>query len=118
MIATPSKGYKGGKSVRHLTSPRPTLHDACMRKLFVGIIIGLAAAYFLDPERGGERRARLLNGWQEQKDTVLEAARSTAGAVSSVSHDVGGKVSEFRARSGEAGNGKAADATLEKVSGT
>jgi gas vesicle protein len=83
-----------------------------MRKVMFGILVGAAAAYLLDPEHGAERRARLMSGWQEQKDTVLEAARSTAGAVSTVGQEVGGRVSEFRART-EAGNGKAVDAALE-----
>jgi gas vesicle protein len=77
-----------------------------MRKLLFGIVIGAAAMYLLDPEHGAERRARAAGGWREQKDTVLEAARSTASVVSGVGQEVGGRVSELRARADEAGNGR------------
>jgi hypothetical protein len=60
-----------------------------MRKLFWGAILGAAAMYFLDPERGGERRQMISGLWSDQKETVLEAARTTAGAVSRVSSKVG-----------------------------
>ena len=63
-----------------------------MRKILFGAVLGAIAMYLLDPERGAERRLVVTNLWSERKDTVLEAARTTAGAVSSVSQGVGGVV--------------------------
>ncbi|HEV3233728.1 MAG TPA: hypothetical protein VG329_04185 [Candidatus Dormibacteraeota bacterium] len=63
-----------------------------MRKIIFGAVLGAVAMYLLDPERGAERRLVVTNLWSERKDTVLEAARTTAGAVSSVSQGVGGVV--------------------------
>ena len=90
-----------------------------MRKLLLGMIIGGAAVYFLDPENGGERRARLSGMWRERKDTVLEAARTTASTVTSVRQEVGGKVSDLRAKVDskpeKAENGKVAVGAPETV---
>ncbi|MHB8507767.1 MAG: hypothetical protein ACYDGR_03860 [Candidatus Dormibacteria bacterium] len=71
-----------------------------MKRMIMGAAIGAAAMYLLDPEHGSQRRAHLTGAWRAQKGTVLEAARSTAGTVSSVSQGmgamVGEKVSEIR----------------------
>ncbi|MDP9325598.1 MAG: hypothetical protein M3O87_03575 [Candidatus Dormibacteraeota bacterium] len=63
-----------------------------MRKILFGAVLGAVAMYLLDPERGAERRMVVTNLWSERKDTVLEAARTTAGAVSSASQGVAGVV--------------------------
>jgi hypothetical protein len=80
-----------------------------MKKILFGAILGAAAMYFLDPE-GGESRRQMVTGlWHERKDTVLEAARTTAGAVSGIPDEVGGVVGErldrVRAQDDVASNG-------------
>ena len=65
-----------------------------MRKIIFGAVIGATAMYFLDPRQGADRRKLLTGLWAERKDTVLEAARTTAGAVSGVSQGVSGVVSD------------------------
>jgi gas vesicle protein len=89
-----------------------------MRKILFGAILGALAMYFLDPGNGGERRQMLSGLWREQKDTVLDAARTTASTVSSVSQDVGTvvgeKLNDIRPGGSEgASNGSPAGAELK-----
>jgi hypothetical protein len=60
-----------------------------MKKILFGAILAGVAYYYLHPENGAERRARLSSMWGSQKDTVLEAARNTSSVVAGVSQDVG-----------------------------
>jgi gas vesicle protein len=76
-----------------------------MRKLFFGAILGAVAMYFLDPKQGGERRQLISGLWASRKDTVLEAARTTAGAVSGVSQELGSRVGDALPGGGDSGNG-------------
>jgi gas vesicle protein len=77
-----------------------------MRKLFFGAIVGAVAMYFLDPERGGERRQLLSGLWSSRRETVLEAARTTAGAVSGVSQGIGSRVGDVLPLGSDTGNGQ------------
>jgi gas vesicle protein len=56
-----------------------------MRRILFGAIVGAIAMYFLDPGHGEERRNMLTGRWSERNETVLEAARTTAAAVTSAS---------------------------------
>ena len=80
-----------------------------MRRILFGAILGAAAMYFLDPERGGDRRLMIEGLWREQKDTVLEAARTTASAVSTASSEVsevvGSGLGNLRPGTETSGNG-------------
>ena len=53
-----------------------------MRRIVFGAILGATAMYFMDPGHGEARRNKVLGRAAERKETVLEAARSTAAAVS------------------------------------
>jgi gas vesicle protein len=79
-----------------------------MKKLLFGVGLGVAAVYFLDPNKGAERRERLTRMWQASKPTIIEAAQKTGSSVQEVSAEVsrvvGGKVTELRPKVG-AGNG-------------
>jgi hypothetical protein len=66
-----------------------------VKKILFGVLLGAAAMYYLDPVAGPDRRRKLSGGWAEQKDTVLDAARSTASTVTSVSQEVGARVSDL-----------------------
>jgi hypothetical protein len=66
-----------------------------VKKILFGVILGACAMYYLDPIAGPGRRRKLSGGWADQKDNVLEAARSTASTVTSVSQGVGGRVSDL-----------------------
>jgi hypothetical protein len=59
-----------------------------VKKILLGAAIGAVTMYFLDPVGGADRRRKLSGDWAGQKDTVLEAARNTAAAATSVSHSV------------------------------
>lgn len=92
-----------------------------MRKILFGAVLGAVLVYFLDPERGAERRELISGLWGERKDTVLEAARTTAGAVSGASQQVqsviGDRLAEVTAGDEVATNGApAASATTRKGS--
>ena len=69
-----------------------------MKRILFGAVVGALTMYFLDPVGGADRRRKLSGDWAGQKDTVLEAARSTAAAATSVSQSVGdivgGKVAD------------------------
>ena len=89
-----------------------------MRKILFGAILGALTMYFLDPGEGGERRQMLTGLWRERKDTVLDAARTTASTVSSVSQDVstvvGEKINDLKPGTSEpASNGSPAGAELK-----
>jgi hypothetical protein len=66
-----------------------------VKKILFGILLGAAAMYYLDPDAGPDRRRKLSGSWADQKDTVLDAARSTASTVTSVSQGVGARVSDL-----------------------
>jgi hypothetical protein len=81
-----------------------------VKKLLFGAVIGAVIMYFLDPVGGADRRRKLSGDWTGQKDTVLEAARNTAAAATSMSHSVsdvvGSKAGGARG-DGESTNGNA-----------
>ena len=87
-----------------------------MRKLFLAALIGGAIVYFFDREHGPGRRSQAATMWKSQKGTVLEAARTTAGAVSSVSHEVGDRVADLRGTSSDVPNGTAVGGFVGKSS--
>jgi hypothetical protein len=62
-----------------------------MRKLILGLIVGGTAVYFLDPEKGAERRNRLIGmvNKQEAPSTVLEESRGSASIPGEVKRVVG-----------------------------
>jgi hypothetical protein len=68
-----------------------------VKKILFGVLLGAAAMYYLDPVAGPDRRRKLSGSWADQKDTVLDAARTTASTVTSVSQGVGAKVSDLGA---------------------
>jgi hypothetical protein len=89
-----------------------------MRKLLLGAIIGGALVYFFDGDNGGQRRRQAAGLWQARKDTVLDAARTTAGAVSAVSHEVGDLVAEIRPTGAGVSNGAAVGEGLAGSTGS
>lgn len=71
-------------------------------RLLMGALIGGAAVYFLDPEHGPERRARLRSWWEQNRDTVTDTATSAASTaqakVNEASARVGDKVTELQSK--------------------
>ena len=76
-----------------------------MKKILFGVLLGACAMYYLDPVAGPDRRRKLSGSWADQKDTVLDAARSTASTVTSVSQGVGARVSDLGGEA-QTNNGK------------
>jgi hypothetical protein len=89
-----------------------------VRKILFGALLGAAAMYFMDPERGAERRLMIEGLWRERKDTVLEAARTTASAVSTASSEVsevvGSGLGNLRPGASAEGNGAPVGASSTK----
>jgi osmotically-inducible protein OsmY len=54
-----------------------------MFKLLVGAAIGAAAMWFLDPERGGDRRTQALGYARQGKEQAAQAGESVSQAVGS-----------------------------------
>jgi hypothetical protein len=88
-----------------------------VKKILFGILLGASAMYYLDPVAGPDRRRQISGRWTDQKDTVLEAARSTASTVTSVSQDVGSRVSDLGSEA-HTTNGHALSGTGRPESGS
>jgi hypothetical protein len=99
-------GYAGVR-LAHLRAGRARQGRA-MKKLLFGVGLGVAAVYFLDPNKGAGRRERVAQLWRASKPTIIEAAQKTGSSVQEVSAEVGrvvgGKVTELRPKVG-VGNG-------------
>jgi hypothetical protein len=89
-----------------------------MRKILFGAVLGAILMYFCDPQRGAERRELITGLWGERKDTVLEAARTTAEAVSGASQQVqtviGDRLAEVNAGGDSGTNGAPVSSTARK----
>ena len=71
-------------------------------RMLIGAVIGGAVVYFLDPQQGPERRARLRSWWEQNREPVMDTASSAASTVQAkaaeTSARVNEKVSELGAR--------------------
>jgi gas vesicle protein len=71
-------------------------------RLLLGAVIGGALVYFLDPEHGPDRRARVKSWWEQNRDPMMDqaaAAASNAQAkVNEASSRVGEKVTELQSK--------------------
>jgi hypothetical protein len=67
-----------------------------MRKTLFAAALGGALVFFLDPERGEERRRKLMSFWNEKRGTAIEAGRNAAARTTEVvkprAEEVGKKV--------------------------
>jgi len=59
-----------------------------VRKLFFGAVLGALLMYLFDAQNGAERRGRLSRMWSEQRDSVLDLARTAGGAAGSLGQGV------------------------------
>lgn len=55
-----------------------------MNRITIGAALGGAAVYFLDPQRGEDRRERLQSFWRENRDTAFEVGGGVSQAAESV----------------------------------
>lgn len=77
-------------------------------RLLMGAIIGGAIVYFLDPEHGAARRARLRAWWEQNREPMLDQAQAAAATaqarMNEASVRVGETVSELQSKVRAAGN--------------
>ena len=55
-----------------------------MHRIPIGAALGGAAVYFLDPQRGEDRRRRVQSFWRENRDTAFEVGGGLSQAAESV----------------------------------
>ena len=71
-------------------------------RMLMGAVIGGALVYFLDPERGATRRARLRSWWEQNREPMMDQAASAASTaqakVNEASSRVGEKVTELQSK--------------------
>jgi hypothetical protein len=71
-------------------------------RLLMGAVLGGALVYFLDPERGPARRARLQAWWEQNREPMMDQAASAASTaqakVNEASSRVGEKVTELQSK--------------------
>jgi osmotically-inducible protein OsmY len=85
-----------------------------MFKLLIGAVIGGAAVWFLDPDRGGGRRNQALSYAQKGKDQAAQAGETITSTAGTVKAKVGGDSSaEDRAPAGERLNDPGLQAKVE-----
>jgi hypothetical protein len=81
--------------------------------MLMGAVVGGALVYFLDPERGPARRARLRAWWEQNREPMIDQAQSAASTaqarVNEASARVGEKMTELQSKV----RGSAENATAE-----
>ncbi len=72
-----------------------------MKRLLIGLVLGVGVIYFLDPASGEQRRRNALHLWRENKDDVLEGARTASGQVQVASRQAASAASKVTSAIGE-----------------
>jgi gas vesicle protein len=72
-----------------------------MKRMLMGIAIGAGAMYLLDPEKGEERRRRLLGFYSENKDTFQDYAQTAAQTAVTIGETVGSTAGSVAEKAGE-----------------
>jgi gas vesicle protein len=55
-----------------------------MDRITIGAALGGAAVYFLDPQRGEDRRRRVQSLWRENRHTAFEVGDEVSQAAESM----------------------------------
>ncbi len=97
-----------------------------MFRFLTGIGIGVALIYYLDPERGAERRTK-ANAWLRQyvnadtieqaRQTTVSQARNLGQQISQQAGAVTDKVNQYRTSRRESGQQEAAGALQSATAG-
>jgi gas vesicle protein len=71
-------------------------------RMLTGALIGGALVYFLDPQQGPQRRARLRAWWEQNREPMMNTAANAAATaqnkVSETSSKMSDKVSELQSK--------------------
>jgi gas vesicle protein len=63
-----------------------------LKSFIAGAAVGAAAVYLTDPEKGAERRARVLRMWQENRDDIHQAVHTTGSVIQTAARATGDTV--------------------------
>jgi hypothetical protein len=74
-----------------------------MDRITIGAALGGAAVYFLDPQRGEDRRRRVQSFWRKNRDTAFDVGGGVSQAAESVRPLVRRVKRGFEARATERG---------------
>ena len=93
-----------------------------MKKMLMGVAVGAAAMYLLDPDHGAQRRGKLFGFYSENKDTFQDYAQTASQTAVTLSHTaasaattVADKAAELTGK-GDAGKGDVARGDVPKSS--
>jgi len=70
-------------------------------RMLLGAVIGGAAVYFLDPQNGAQRRERLMNWWDQNREPVMQTAHARAAEAQAMAAEVQAKAAEMGGRANE-----------------
>jgi gas vesicle protein len=63
-------------------------------RMLLGAVVGGALVYFLDPKLGPERRERVRDWWEQNREPVMNQASSAASTVQAKASETTAKVNE------------------------
>ncbi len=70
-------------------------------RLLMGALVGGALVYFLDPDRGPARRARVRDWWDQNREPMMDQASQVVDQASQAASTAQAKVNEASAKVGE-----------------
>ena len=70
-------------------------------RMLMGAAIGGALVYFLDPQNGPERRARMRAWWEQNREPVMQTAQATVNEAQARAAEVQAKAAEVGEKANE-----------------
>ena len=88
-----------------------------MKRMLMGVAVGAAAMYLLDPDHGAQRRGKLFGFYSENKDTFQDYAQTASQTAVTLSQTAASAASTVAEKAGElTGKGDAGKGDTPKSS--